>query len=165
MTSSRAAPTPLALLILLLCACARPDAPLAAGGVAGCWELRRQAADTALRAGVMPDSVRLDSAVTGRAALGRRRIAFAGRSVPSGTLGPGDDLPWHRAYHASWWEVRAGDSIRLVFNDNHARNETDVRVRGGRLQGTATFRTHEGAVPPPAPALAVHGERFPCPDA
>jgi hypothetical protein len=152
------------LVLLVLAACARAEAPLTAGDVAGCWALRWQAGDTPIAAGMMPDSVRLDTAVLGGTDVPHRRTAFAGRSVPSGTRGPGDALPWYRAFPASWWEVRAGDSVRIVFNDHWTQYETDLRVRGRRLEGTATFRADDGPPAPPRP-LSVRGERFPCPPA
>jgi hypothetical protein len=149
------------VLVLAACAgCARPDAPLTAAGVAGCYVLEWHHGDTVYADVGFPDSVRLESGSTG-GLPGRMEVSFAGLSVPSDTLGPGDDMPWYRRYHASHWRMGSGDSIHVVFNENWTRYETALRVRGGRVEGTAAFRSDdEPAVPP---VVSVRGERFPCP--
>jgi hypothetical protein len=164
MNPRRAIRIPVFLLLPVLSAgCARERRPLAVADVSGCWSLQWLDADTVVGVGTMPDSVRLDTVVTGRTDAPHRDVRFAGRAVPSDTLRPGDRLPWYRAYATSWWRMGAGDSIRIVFNDHWTRYETDVRVTGDRMAGTAVFRSDYEPVPPPM--IAVRGERFPCPSA
>lgn len=128
--------------------------------MAGCYVLEWHHGNTVYSNAGLPDSVLLDSAVI-TSMLDHRRVAFAGRAVPSDTLGPGDTLPWYRFYYASYWQMGSGDSIQVVFHDNWTSYETALRVRGDRVEGTATFRSdHEPEVPP---VVSVRGERFPCP--
>lgn len=157
-------PRRFALLLALASSpgCAAPDAPPAAGDVAGCWLLEWHHGDTVYAAHGLPDSVHLDSALI-PGTRDHRRVAFAGLSVPSDTLGPGDTLPWYRHYHANHWRMGSGDSVDVVFNDNSTRYETALQVRGGELWGTAVFRTHEK--PERLPVVSVRGQRFPCPAA
>lgn len=146
-----------ALLILtLLAACGR-SAPATARDVAGCWLLQWQADDSLYSP--MPDSVWLDSAAAGSG--GRRRVAFGGWRREMGTRRIGDPLPWHRHYAASSWRMGPADSVRIDFSDNWTRWETRLRVRGGRLSGSAQFRAD--FEPHPPPPVAVRGRRFPCP--
>jgi hypothetical protein len=143
----------------LLAACA--EGPPRADEVAGCWRLEWLDADTVVGVGTMPDSVRLDTAVVGGTDVPHRRVAFAGRAIPSDTLGPGDAIPWQRHFAHSHWAVGAGDSVRIVFDAGWTRYETAARVRGGRMRGIAAFRSDYEPVPPPT--IAVRGERFACP--
>lgn len=151
------------VLVLAACAGCDPlDEPLAVADVAGCYVLEWHHGDTVHANVGLPDSVRLESASTG-GLPGRMEVSFAGLSVPSDTLGPGDKLPWYRHFHANHWRMGIGDSIHVVFNENWTRYETALRVRGERVEGTAAFRSdYEPVVPP---MVSVRGERFPCPAA
>ena len=154
-------PRPARLLLLAaLAGCASADGPPTAADVAGCWELEWYRGDTVYAGVGLPDSVLLDSAII-QPTADQRRVAFAGLSVPSDTLRPGDALPWYRHFHANHWRMGGGDSIQVVFNENWTWYDTALRVRGDRLDGIATFRSDDEPAEPPT--VSVRGVRFPCP--
>lgn len=145
---------PRLLLLAALAGCASPDGPPTVADVAGCYVLEWYRGDTVYAGVGLPDSVLLDSAII-QPTADHRRVAFAGLSVPSDTLGPGDTLPWYRYSHANHWRMGGGDSIQVFFNENGTQYETALRVRGTAWTGSRSFaRTTSPRCPRPCPCAA-----------
>lgn len=159
-TLIRMLPRRLALLALLFLAGCRADGPPAPQDVAGCWLLQWQGKDSSYVPA--PDSVRLDTARAGMPDHPhRRRVAFGGWRNDFASRRVGDPLPWHRDYSESSWWMETADSVHIDFSDGYTGWRVELRVRGKRMVGMATFDAYWGPVP--RPTAGVRARRYPCP--
>ena len=137
----------------------RLSGPLTSRVVAGCYTLTWERADSALRdRSFFPDLVQLRLSPScpscASDAPAARYLALGSPLPDTASANPGQPIPWHRRYYASWWEIHSPDTVTIVFNSNYDGWQLQLSPANGALRGPARYWS-DGGIASSAAVVAI----------